>query len=119
MCRWLLSLLWLLCSTAWALPPAARAEVDQLLAALESSGCQFQRNGSWHSAAEAKSHLLGKLQAIERRGSLDSTEQFITLAATASSSSGKPYQVRCGNQTSASGPWLQAKLKQLRAPPTP
>jgi Family of unknown function (DUF5329) len=120
MFRWFVSAPWLLLAgAACALPPAAQTEVDQLLAALESSGCEFQRNGSWHSAVEAKGHLLRKLKAIERRGSLDSAEQFITLAATASSSSGKAYQVRCGNEFSTSGSWLQTRLKQLRATKPP
>ena len=34
--------------------PAVRAEIDQLLGRLESSACRFNRNGSWHPAAEAK-----------------------------------------------------------------
>ena len=37
--------------------PAASAEIEQLLARLVSSGCQFERNGSWHDAKEARSHI--------------------------------------------------------------
>jgi hypothetical protein len=41
--------------------PAAKAEIDGLLVRLEASVCEFNRNGSWYTAAEAKTHLLRKL----------------------------------------------------------
>jgi hypothetical protein len=50
---------WCVLAGAGPTPMTVRAEVDALLGKLESSGCQFNRNGSWHSAAEAKAHLLG------------------------------------------------------------
>ena len=60
--RHLLSvLLALICATAGSaapLAPAARAEIDGLLARLAASTCAFNRNGSWHTAAEAVPHLL-------------------------------------------------------------
>ena len=83
---------------------------------LESSGCEFNRNGSWYSGAEARSHLLGKLKYLENHDAVHSTEQFIELAASSSSMSGKPYQVRCGNAPPMnSGPWLLTQLQALRA----
>ena len=48
---------------------------------LEGSGCEFGRNGAWHTSAEAKSHLLRKLKYLEDRDSVQSAEQFIELAA--------------------------------------
>jgi hypothetical protein len=106
------------------LAPAARAEVDALLSRLEVSGCEFNRNGSWHGAAEAKSHLLRKLAYLEDHGAVKSTEQFIELAASRSSMSGEPYLVRCaGGNAVTSGSWLQAQLAAMRstgrAPATP
>lgn len=101
-----------------AAPPAGavRAEIDALLGALASSGCRFQRNGSWHTAAEARDHLRQKLSAIEARGTLASAEQFISTAATGSSLSGKPYLVRCGDASEVpSADWLNARLRDLRA----
>jgi uncharacterized protein DUF5329 len=96
--------------------PVVRAEVDALLAKLSSSGCKFNRNGSWHSAAEAKSHLLGKLQYLERKRLVQSTEQFIERGASGSSVSGKPYLVKCGGDAPIeSKNWLSAELKALRA----
>lgn len=102
-------------ATAAPLPPAARAEVDALLARLQASGCEFNRNGSWYSGAEAKAHLLKKLDALEGKGLVTTAEQFIERGASTSSMSGQPYLVRCaGKAAMESGPWLKAVLLQLR-----
>ncbi len=98
------------------LPGPARAEVDALLARLQTSGCQFNRNGSWYSGAEAKDHLLRKLEYLEKKDMVRSTEQFIDLGAASSSSSGKPYMVKCGAAAPVeSKAWLTAELKAIRA----
>lgn len=92
------------------------AEIDSLLSKLQSSGCDFNRNGSWYSGAEAKVHLLRKLEFIERKSTVQSTEQFIELAAAKSSSSGKPYQVKCGAEAAVDSQlWLSKQLAVLRA----
>jgi len=97
------------------LPPVARAEVDALLARLQSSGCEFNRNGSWYAGAEARAHLLKKLDYLEGKGQVQTTEQFIALGASASSTSGKPYLVRCaGKPAVPSDGWLTGELQQLR-----
>lgn len=94
---------------------SARGEIDALLSRLESSGCEFNRNGSWHSGPEAKSHLLRKLEYLEKKNMAASAEQFIDLGASASSSSGKAYQVRCpGEAAVPSRQWLIAELQKLR-----
>ncbi|MBK7027630.1 MAG: DUF5329 family protein [Polaromonas sp.] len=36
--------------------PATKAEIAHLFATLESSNCQFNRNGTWHSSKEASAH---------------------------------------------------------------
>ena len=100
-----------------AIEAAARQEIDTLLARLAASACEFERNGSWHSAADARTHLLRKRDAVARRTTIASSEQFIELAASASSTSGRPYRVRCG----AAGPvesrrWLFDELQRLRRP---
>jgi Family of unknown function (DUF5329) len=115
--RILTALACLALGTALADPTAApvRTEIDALLTTLQSSGCAFNRNGTWHGAAEAKGHLLRKLDYIEGKSTVKSTEQFIELAATKSSSSGKPYQVRCGSAVVDSQPWLTRQLAALRS----
>ncbi|WP_431257843.1 DUF5329 domain-containing protein [Roseateles chitinivorans] len=103
---------------AWAdpLPPAAKAEVTALLGKLTASSCEFNRNGDWHSAAEAKSHLERKLSYLEDKNLVKTAEQFIDLGATKSSMSGKPYLVRCGGAAPVeSKTWLSRELAVVRA----
>lgn len=98
------------------LPAKSRAEIDALLNRLGTSGCQFNRNGSWYSSTDAKAHLAKKLNYLVEKRKLDGTEQFIKLAASSSSMSGKPYQVRCGDsQPVASQTWLTTELQTIRA----
>jgi Family of unknown function (DUF5329) len=110
-------------ATAAPLPAAARAEVDALLDRLQTSGCEFNRNGSWHAGADARGHLLKKLDYLEGKDLVKTTEQFIERGASASSLSGKPYLVRCAGQAPVeSARWLTAELQQLRtarAAPSP
>lgn len=117
--RAVLSLLVLLLSIhpafAGKTPAPIRAEIDALLARLDTSACEFHRNGTWHKPDAAKKHLLRKLEYIEKRTTLRSTEQFIQLAGTSSSASGKPYRVRCkGAAAVPSARWLKAELKKVR-----
>ncbi len=107
----------LLASAAAApLSPPARSEIEGLLSRLETSGCDFNRNGTWYPGAEAKVHLMRKLKYLEDRGAVQSAEQFVELAATASSVSGRPYLVRCGNGTPVeSATWLATQLRAMRS----
>ena len=53
---------------------------------------------------------------MERRGTVQSTEQFIDIAASTSNSSGKPYEVKCGSAASVhSREWLTNELAKIRA----
>jgi hypothetical protein len=102
-----------------AQPEAAKAEVEQLLARLAGSGCQFQRNGTWHGAAEARAHLQKKYRYLLEKRPASTPEDFIALAASKSSTSGKPYLVKCAGQREvSSAAWMAAQLKQLRATKT-
>ena len=83
-------------ASAQAPSSATKNEVGQLFAALRQSNCEFLRNGSWHNAQKASDHLQRKYDYLLKKGLVTSTESFIELAATKSSMSGKPYQVRCG-----------------------
>lgn len=103
-------------SLAAPLPAPARAEVDALLVRLQASGCQFNRNGSWYSGAEARSHLQRKLEYLENKDMVKNAEQFIDIGAAGSSVSGKPYLVKCGAAAPVeSKAWLTAELKAIRA----
>jgi hypothetical protein len=105
---------------AFAEPTATpvRAEIDALLARLQAPGCEFNRNGKWYEGADAQAHLLRKLEYIEDRTTVRSAEQFIDLAASTSSRSGKPYLVRCaGGEPVESRAWLREQLELLRRKP--
>jgi len=103
-------------ASAAPLPPTARTEVDSLLNRLQSSGCEFNRNGSWYTGAEARAHLLKKLDYLEGKDMVATAEQFIERGASGSSMSGKPYLVRCAGRAAVeSGPWLKAELQAARA----
>jgi len=111
------AILALWCCLSFAAPPSApvRAEIDALLSKLEGSGCQFNRNGTWYSASEAKDHLLRKLEYLEGRTTIQSTEQFIELAGSTSSTSGEAYQVKCGDGSPVeSRQWLIGQLASIR-----
>jgi hypothetical protein len=98
--------------------PVTQQEIVALLHALGSSQCEFFRNGSWYDSARAESHLERKLDYFERKGLLSTAEGFIDDAASQSSMSGKPYQVRCpGQAAQPSSVWLKRKLEELRQRP--
>lgn len=96
--------------------PQVRLEIDGLFKSLHSSQCQFNRNGSWYNSTEAQAHLTKKLEHFDSKGMIHRTEDFIKLAASTSSTSGKPYQVKCGSDAVVdSHSWLSNQLKTLRA----
>ena len=96
-------------------PPEAKAEIQHLLDYLGKSGCQFFRNGSWHSSADARDHVQKKYAALLDRGMVKSTEDFIARAASESSVSGEAYQVRCaGSGAVTTAKWLEAELARYR-----
>jgi hypothetical protein len=49
------------------------------------------------------------------KGMVTDADAFIRLAATQSSSSGKPYRVKCGNQPEMhSAEWFRAALTEFK-----
>lgn len=102
---------------AFAQAPAnTEREVEHLLDYVARADCQFNRNGSWYPGPKARAHLKQKYDYLAKRKLAPSAEAFIERAATASSISGTPYQVRCGSGAAApSGPWLSSELRRFRA----
>lgn len=95
----------------------ARREIIALIAALGASGCEFQRNGTWHDAATARAHLQRKYDYLRKRDLAPSAESFVERAASRSSISGKAYRVRCpGRAEQPSADWFLQRLRTLRAP---
>jgi hypothetical protein len=116
--KWLLAMtIAILARPVWSAEPDAvtRTEVAHLLKYLETSGCQFQRNGAWYPPGRAASHLNQKYEYMLKKGLVSNTESFIEGAASESSASGKPYSVKCGNAAAVpSAAWLQDELRRFR-----
>ncbi|MGZ5087027.1 MAG: DUF5329 domain-containing protein [Usitatibacter sp.] len=95
--------------------PRAQTEIDHLFDYISNSGCRFNRNGSWHDMAAARTHVGNKFEYLRERGQVDSAESFIENAASQSSFSGKDYLVRCpGAGAVPSNAWLKAELARYR-----
>jgi hypothetical protein len=93
----------------------AQREIAHLLEYLEASKCAFYRNGAWYSSTEARAHLEEKYRFLRSRSDAVTAEDFLAHAATASSISGVPYQVRCGASAPVeSAGWLEAELRRYR-----
>jgi hypothetical protein len=104
-------------AVALAAPPAiAQTEINYLLVSMENSTCEFFRNGSWHDAKTAAAHLRDKYEILAREDRIQTAEDFIERAATKSSLSGLPYQVRCSGEAAVtSNEWLRLLLARFRA----
>ena len=102
------------------LSQSAQLEIDQLLGALGSSNCGFNRNGTWYTASDAQAHLTKKYEYLRKKKLLESAEDFIAKGGTESSRSGQPYQVQCGQEDAVpSAVWLQDALRRLRSGTSP
>jgi hypothetical protein len=94
----------------------SRQEIAHLLDFVADSGCQFNRNGSWHDSRAARNHLQEKYDYLKHRKLVPDTKAFIERAATESSFSHKAYQVRCGNgPVITSAQWLNTELARYRS----
>jgi hypothetical protein len=105
---------------AWSGPPPEQTqnEVTHLLTYLDGSGCEFFRSGKWHDGHRARDHLEMKYRYLLKMDLVHSADDFITRAATASSTSGQAYQVRCGDSAALpSADWLRAELSRFRKNP--
>ena len=87
-------------------------EIDHLLVYISDSPCQFIRNDKAYDAAEARSHIQKKYDYLRSR--IKTTEDFIRYAASQSSMSGKPYRIRCGDETMLCADWLREELERYR-----
>ncbi|WP_337926434.1 DUF5329 family protein [Luteimonas saliphila] len=93
----------------------ALREIADLVAAIGTSGCEFQRNGRWHGADAAQAHLQRKLEWARDRGFAGTAEDFIGRMASRSSVGGRPYRVRCDGVELLAADWFAAELERLRA----
>lgn len=89
-------------------------EIKGLLDFVEHSECQFVRNGSEFPGPRARVHLEKKLNYLEGKNMVSSAEDFIDLAATKSSMSGRAYEVRCPEGVQPASTWLKRELQRQR-----
>ena len=100
---------------AQGLPAAEKAKIESLLAHVGGlQDAKFVRNGKDYDAKTAVKFLRGKWDANEKK--IHSASAFIKVAATRSSTTGKPYMIRLKGQTPVPcGEYLAARLKALEA----
>jgi hypothetical protein len=99
-----------------ALSAQAQVEINRLLEAVATSGCEFNRNGAWYDARHAEAHLRYKYKRLVAWNLIDNAEEFIDRGASTSSISGRAYLVRCsGHPTVTSSEWLRDQLALERA----
>ncbi|ANI60958.1 hypothetical protein ACVK1X_005988 [Pseudomonas sp. PvR086] len=96
------------------IPPQATQEINSLLDFVEHSECRFVRNGSEYGGPQARAHLEKKLEYLEEQDRVNSAEDFIELAATQSSMSGRAYEVRCPAGIQPANLWLKTELQRQR-----
>src|SRR5271167_4415745 len=98
-----------------AAPPVAEVEINHLLELIERSGCEFFRNGTWYDGQRAQAHLRAKYDALAASNQIKTAEDFIEKAASNSSISGRPYQIRCGGGAAmTTHQWFAAALARFR-----
>jgi Family of unknown function (DUF5329) len=98
-----------------AAPATAEIEINHLLGLIEQSGCEFFRNGTWYDAQRAQAHLRAKYDVLAASDQIRTAEDFIEKAASHSSLSGQPYQIRCGGGAPmTTNQWFVAALARYR-----
>ena len=103
----------LIAAIALALDPHTKAEIDELISFVQTSGVRFIRNGTEYSGAEGAQHLRDKLAKAGDR--VKTTDDFIAGIASRSYISGKPYLVKFADgHTQPTGDWLKAHLAETR-----
>ena len=96
---------------------AEKAKIEALLAHVEKlEGAAFIRNGKEYDPKTAAKFLRGKWEANAK--DIQTASDFIAIAATKSSTSGKPYLIRTkGAAETPCADYLTEQLKLLEAKP--
>jgi hypothetical protein len=87
--------------------------INHLLKYVEISQCTFIRNGVDYDSKSAVNHIKQKYNYF--KSEIYTADDFITLAATKSELTGRPYFVRCGQDKAIpSADWLRNELDTYR-----
>ena len=106
------ALLLVIASLSTPVQAATETEINHLLRYIETSDCEFNRNGTIHNSQDAGKHIRRKYGHTKRW--IKSTEDFILYAATKSSTTGKPYLVICNGIEIPTAEWLSEELARFR-----
>jgi Family of unknown function (DUF5329) len=98
---------------AEGLPAAEKKKIEALLAHVGGlPDAEFIRNGKAYDAKSAVKFLRGKWEANEKK--INSAADFIVVAATRSSTTGKPYMIHLkGAAPTRCADYLSAQLRKL------
>jgi hypothetical protein len=98
---------------AAALPASEKNKIESLLSHIAGlTDAQFVRNGKDYNAKNAAKFLRGKWEANEKK--INSATDFISVAATRSTTTGKPYLIRLkGQSAKPCGDYLLAELRKI------
>lgn len=115
MTRFIVMLSLLLTSVCMAATPAETRKIEYLIRAIESlPNAQFVRNGTAYDAKSAADHL--RLKWKNAGDKVITAEDFIRLCGSASSMSGKAYQIRFADgHTTTSAAFLREQLGKYDA----
>lgn len=81
------------------LVPSAATEISHLLEYMDICGCEFNRNGTWYKDPKIlRDHAELKMRYFDKKGRINSAEDFIKWAVSKSEFSGKPYMAKCDNR---------------------
>jgi hypothetical protein len=102
-----------LATRADELPAAEKARIEKLIEHIKGlKDAVFVRNDVEYDAATAARFLQGKWDA--NAAEIRTAEQFIDIAASVSSTTGKPYRIRFKDgKEFKSGDYLKKRLKAL------
>lgn len=91
-------------------------KIEALIAALAVlKDATFFRNGEEHNVTEAIEHMRRKWNW--KSAEIKTVEDFIRIAATGSSISGKPYMIRFADGTEVkSATWFRERLREISSP---
>ena len=100
---------------AQEIAPAEKAKIEALIGHLEGlKSATFIRNGTDYDSKAAAKFLRGKWKANSK--AITTAAEFIAIAGTRSSTSGKPYLIRLnGAPEISTAEYLTNELKKLEA----
>jgi len=88
-------------------------EIEHLLNFVETSECSMDRNGTVHEGIKAAKHIKKKYKHFKDK--IKTTEDFIELSASRSTTSGEDYYALCpGKEKITTSQWLTTELERYR-----